>query len=55
MKREFTVKLSQTIPPEYIKTRKPIDEISKLLIDAMKAAFNFDGKIEIIDAKEIEE
>ena len=55
MKREFTLKLSQTIPPEYIDTRKPIDEVSELLINAMKAAFNFDGKIEIIDTKEIEE
>lgn len=55
MKREFTLKLSQTIPPEYVNTRKPIDEVSKLLINTMKVVFNFDVKVEIVDAKEIEE
>ena len=54
MKREFTLKLSQTVPLEYINTRKPMDEVSKFLIDTIKKTFHFDGEIEVIEAKEVE-
>lgn len=54
MKREFVLKFSQTIPPEYMDTRKSTDEVSKILVDTIKKELFFNGEIEVIEAKETE-
>ena len=54
MKREFILKLSQTIPPEYVDTIKSVDEVSKILVDTIKEELVFNGEIEVIEAKETE-
>lgn len=55
MKRELVLKFSQTVPPEYVATRKSVDEVSKILVDAIKNNFDFNGTIEVVDAREIDE
>lgn len=55
MKREFVLKFLQTISPEYMNTRKSMDEVSKILVDTIKKELFFNGEIEVIGAKEVEE
>lgn len=55
MKREITLKFTQTIPESRIKNRKSLTDASNLLVHTIKNEFNFDGTIEVVDAKEIKE
>lgn len=54
MTREITLKFTQEIPQQYIEKRKPLEEVSKILIKEIKNSFNFNGTIEVIELKEFE-
>ena len=53
MKREVTLKFIQEIPPQYVETRKPLEEVAKMLVNEIRNSFNFNGDIEISETKEI--
>ena len=52
MKREITLKFTQTIPEQYIENRKTLKQASDTIVGAIKNEFNFDGDIEVVEAKE---
>ena len=54
MDREITLKFTQTIPGKYIEDRKPLNQASDILIRAIRNEFQFDGTIEVVEAKEYE-